>query len=393
MGERGRTLTLSTYRHSFIEETVELPGTFDEFLGFFNLDDWPRVPHLPDVNPYPLVSRIKNDYPVDTVAQYLYDNAPMPYEIISRLEKRIDECKLQVQEHAKQIFTLKSEKSEIDEQPGQADVTSSPESQDASKKKIKIEMKFPTEAPKDTSSKDLENFSFSGFNLWKFTKLPNNLEPAQLWDLVLKLQIFKGTNTQVLKQLFFSEASLAILQDSFWWWFLHKYQPDQEEQDHFFDRIADSYVMLLWSIPSYIKDVFLQMYPDCLSQAIYITFCEAFPQACHRFNDQFKEELMDLIFLWIRGFKPQKFAWKNWKCPSTEKPRKSIVEKDSASQPSSEMPKRISISWSKSSSRSESTSITRTKTKTLRFQMKSGDQMQGLAREKKERLATVKEKV
>ncbi|XP_026532921.1 protein FAM227B [Notechis scutatus] len=313
-------------------ETLKLPGTFDEFLTCFNLDDWPKTPYLPDVNPYPLVSRMKSDYPVDTVAQYLYDNAPMPYEIISRLEKRIDECKLQVQEHAKHVFTLESEK---DEQPGEDEVTSSPESQDTSKKKIKIEVKFPTEAPKDSSNKDFENAGFSGFNLWKLTKLPNNLEPAHLWDLVLKVQNFKGVNTQVLKKLFFSEASLAILQDSFWWWFLHKFQPDQDEQDHFFDRISDSYVALLWSIPNYIKDAFLQMYPDCLSQAIYITFCEAFPQSYHRFNDQFKDELMDLIFLWIRGFKPQRFAWKNWKCPSMEKPRKSTAEKEPSSQISS----------------------------------------------------------
>ncbi|XP_039214679.1 protein FAM227B isoform X2 [Crotalus tigris] len=383
MGERGRVLTLSSYRRSFSKEIVELPGTFDEFLACFNLDDWPKTPYLPDVNPYPLVSQIKNDYPADTVARYLYDNAPMPHEIISRLEKRIDECKLQVQEHAKHIFTLESEKSEMDEQPGQLDVTSSPESQDISKKKTKIEMKFPTEAPQESRNKELENFSFPEFNLWKLTKLPNNLEPAHMWDSVLKVHIFKGVNTKVLKQLFFSEASLAILQDSFWWWFLHKFQPDQEEQDHFFDRISDSYVTLLWSIPSYIKDAFLQMYPDCLSQAIYITFCEAFPQSCHRFDDQFKDELMDLIFQWIRGFKPQKFAWKNWKCPSTEKPRKSIVEKDSFSEISSHMkpqPRRRTTSRSRSRSRSSS----RSRIKTLRFQVTTEEQMQEPAQETKE---------
>ncbi|XP_070619338.1 protein FAM227B isoform X3 [Erythrolamprus reginae] len=300
MGERGRMLTLSTYKHFVPKEILILPGTFDEFLACFNLDDWPRVPHLLDVNIYPLVSQIKNDYPVDTVAKYLYDNAPLPYDIISTLEKRIEECKLQVQEHAKNVFTLEQETLEIDQQPGQVDVTSSPESQDAAKKKMIMELKFPTAAAKESSGKDLENFSFSGFHLWRLTRLPNKLEPAHLWDLVLKLQVLKSVNTPVLKQLFFSEASLAILQDCFWWWFLHKYQPDQDEQDHFFDRIADSYVTLLWSIPNYIKDDFLQMYPDYLSQAIYMTFCEAFPQASHRFTDQFKDELMDLIFLWIR---------------------------------------------------------------------------------------------
>ncbi|XP_070619337.1 protein FAM227B isoform X2 [Erythrolamprus reginae] len=384
MGERGRMLTLSTYKHFVPKEILILPGTFDEFLACFNLDDWPRVPHLLDVNIYPLVSQIKNDYPVDTVAKYLYDNAPLPYDIISTLEKRIEECKLQVQEHAKNVFTLEQETLEIDQQPGQVDVTSSPESQDAAKKKMIMELKFPTAAAKESSGKDLENFSFSGFHLWRLTRLPNKLEPAHLWDLVLKLQVLKSVNTPVLKQLFFSEASLAILQDCFWWWFLHKYQPDQDEQDHFFDRIADSYVTLLWSIPNYIKDDFLQMYPDYLSQAIYMTFCEAFPQASHRFTDQFKDELMDLIFLWIRGFKPPKFAWKNWKCPSMEKPRKSIVEKkDSFTHMSSDTsiePRRRSTFRPRQRSRSRS----RSRIKTLRFQVTDEDQIQEPAPGKKE---------
>ncbi|KAH0619978.1 hypothetical protein JD844_014459 [Phrynosoma platyrhinos] len=112
------------------------------------------------------------------------------------------------------------------------------------------------------------NFKFPGFKLKKLTKLPNNLEPAQLWDSVLKVQTFK---------------------------------PDEEEKDHFFDRISDSFVALLLSTPNYIKDPFFQMYPDCLSQTIYITFCEAFPESHRHFNDEFKEELMDLVFQWIRG--------------------------------------------------------------------------------------------
>uniref|UniRef100_A0ACB8E651 Uncharacterized protein n=1 Tax=Sphaerodactylus townsendi TaxID=933632 RepID=A0ACB8E651_9SAUR len=69
------------------------------------------------------------------------------------------------------------------------------------------------------------------------------------------------------------------------------------------------------------------MYPDCLSQAIYLTFCEAFPKS--HFGDMFKDELMDLIFQWIRGFKPQKFAWKKWNLLCSEKPANHVTRKES----------------------------------------------------------------
>ncbi|KAM6425850.1 protein FAM227B isoform 2-T2 [Liasis olivaceus] len=372
MGERRRTRAPSACSQSASKGTVALPHTFDEFLVSLNLDDWPKYPHLPEVDPRLLVSQITNDYPLDTVTQYLYDNAPLPSEIISSLEKKIDECKIQVEEHAKHVFTLESEKSEIDEQPEQVDEAPSPESQGILKKKKK-EVKFPTDAVQDSNDKNLENYSFPGFNLRKLTKLPNNLEPAQLWDMVLKIQIFKGVNIKVLKQLFISEASLAILQDCFWWWFLHKFKPDQDEQDHFFDRISDSYVTLLWSIPNYIKDAFLQMYPDCLSQAIYVTFCEAFPQSFNRFDDQFKDELMDLVFQWIRGFKPQRFAWKKWHFWWMETPRDLKIERDSFCQMSSQInlePRRRSRSRSRS--------------RTLRFQLNNEEQKEERVKPKKE---------
>ncbi|VCW84646.1 unnamed protein product, partial [Gulo gulo] len=55
------------------------------------------------------------------------------------------------------------------------------------------------------------------------------------------------------------------------------------------------------NIPASRKDAFLQVYPDCLSQAIYATFQEAFPESSNLFNDEFKEELGNNIFLWLSG--------------------------------------------------------------------------------------------
>lgn len=47
--------------------------------------------------------------------------------------------------------------------------------------------------------------------------------------------------------------------------------------------------------------LFWQVYPDCLSQVIYVTFCEAFPESIKNFDDDFKDGLVDLIFQWISG--------------------------------------------------------------------------------------------
>ncbi|XP_053221336.1 protein FAM227B isoform X2 [Podarcis raffonei] len=309
------------------------PRTFEEFLVSQKLDDWPRFPYMPEMDTQPLVAKLKKDYALETITKCLHDNAPISTKIISDLEKRMDECKMRVHEHADVVLYLESKESEKDDQEGvfieQDTCLSESTSSLPRKKKKKKKVQIAADTIDHTSSKRVENYKFPGFKPMKVMKLPNHLEPAQLWDSVLKVQTFKGVDTKILKKLFISEASLAILQDCFWWWFLHKFKPDQAEQDHLFDRISDSFVALLLSTPSFIKDPFFQMYPDCLSQAIYVTFCEAFPESRLRFTDEFKEELMDLVFQWIRGFKPQKSAWKKWNLFWLEAPLTQTQKTDS----------------------------------------------------------------
>nr|XP_047908303.1 protein FAM227B isoform X1 [Anser cygnoides]XP_047908304.1 protein FAM227B isoform X1 [Anser cygnoides]XP_047908305.1 protein FAM227B isoform X1 [Anser cygnoides]XP_047908306.1 protein FAM227B isoform X1 [Anser cygnoides]XP_047908309.1 protein FAM227B isoform X1 [Anser cygnoides]XP_047908310.1 protein FAM227B isoform X1 [Anser cygnoides] len=65
-----------------------------------------------------------------------------------------------------------------------------------------------------------------------------------------------------------------------------------------------------------LKIPFFQVYPDCLSQVIYVTFCEAFPESIESFDDHFKDGLVDLIFQWISGLKPRKCVWEKWNLES-----------------------------------------------------------------------------
>ncbi|XP_019520232.1 PREDICTED: protein FAM227B isoform X2 [Hipposideros armiger] len=163
------------------------------------------------------------------------------------------------------------------------------------------------------TKKNIEGCNFSGFKTNELTQLPRHLDAERIYLFILKTHNFDEKVLQIWKTHFLSEASIALLHDSFWWWFLHKFKPDKENQDSLFDRISESYVTLFMSIPLSRKDAFFQVYPDCLAQAIYATFQEAFPESSHLFNDEFKEDLGNNICLWLSGLKPQRGFWTHWK--------------------------------------------------------------------------------
>ncbi len=94
-------------------------------------------------------------------------------------------------------------------------------------------------------------------------------------------------------------------------------QPDQSLQAALFDIICENFVVLLTGIDDGQKDpVFMvsswgtvhviilcfQYYPDCLCQAIYSAFCQAFPDSNKVINsDKFLDYLTNLISEWITG--------------------------------------------------------------------------------------------
>ncbi|XP_008051030.1 protein FAM227B, partial [Carlito syrichta] len=149
------------------------------------------------------------------------------------------------------------------------------------------------------TEKNIESCSFTGFKANELTQLPRHLDAERIYLFILKTHNFDKRVFKTWKTHFLSEASIALLHDCFWWWFLHKFKPDRENQDCLFDRISESYVTLFMSIPLRRKDAFFQVYPDCLAQAIYATFQEAFPESSKLFNDEFKEDLGNNIFLWL----------------------------------------------------------------------------------------------
>ncbi|XP_074249735.1 protein FAM227B isoform X4 [Saimiri boliviensis] len=315
-------------------EMQEPPKSIEEFLKFQNWDYWPKEIHFRDDDQWSCtLKKIKEDSSFVSIYTHLWENVPRIFEAVLIMESRLKECSLLLQNHTSKIFKRKSMISE----------TSSYRKLERygeflkkyhKKKKIMLSDDMETE-------KNIEGCNFTGFKANELTQLPRHLDAKQIYLFILKAHNFDEKVFKIWKTHFLSEASIALLHDSFWWWFLHKFKPDRENQDCLFDRISESYVTLFMSIPLSRKDAFFQIYPDCLAQAIYATFHEAFPESSYRFNDEFKEDLGNNIFLWCSGLKPQKGFWTHWKLKELstttihggkKAPAKSVKERIAGSQ-------------------------------------------------------------
>ncbi|XP_069316248.1 protein FAM227B [Eulemur rufifrons] len=312
----------------------EPPQNIEEFLKFQNWDYWPRdICFIDDDEWSRTLNKIKEDSSFDSIYTHLWENVPRIFESIIIMESRLNECSLLLQNHASKIFEWTSmicEPSSYRKLEKYRTLLKKYHK----KKKIMLSDEMETE-------KNIEGCSFTGFKSNELTQLPRHLDAERIYLFILKAHNFEERIFKIWKTHFLSEASIALLHDSFWWWFLHKFRPDRENQDCLFDRISESYVILFMSIPLSRKDAFFQVYPDCLAQAIYVTFLEAFPESSKLFNDEFKEDLGNNIFLWLSGLKPPKGFWTHWKLKelstttihgSKKAPPKSIKERITSSQ-------------------------------------------------------------
>ncbi|XP_053451521.1 protein FAM227B [Nycticebus coucang] len=299
-----------------------------------NKDYWPRdVDFSVDDKWITTLKKVQEDSSFSSIYTHLGNSVPRAHKAVSIMDSRLMECSLLLKKHASKIFEWKSNIS---------DPTFFRKSEEYhtflrkyyKKRKIMLSDEMETE-------KNIEGCNFTGFKINELTQLPRHLDAERIYLFILKTHNFDEKVFKIWKTHFLSEASIALLHDSFWWWFLYKFKPDRTNQDCLFDRISESYVTLFMSIPLSRKDAFFQIYPDCLTQAVYATFLEAFPESCNLFNDEFKEDLGNSIFLWLSGLKPRKRFWTRWKLKnlsttsihgSKKAPAKSIKEKLASSQ-------------------------------------------------------------
>uniref|UniRef100_A0A673TM67 Family with sequence similarity 227 member B n=1 Tax=Suricata suricatta TaxID=37032 RepID=A0A673TM67_SURSU len=282
------------------------PRNIEEFLKFQNWDYWPRETEFGNREKWlHTVKKIKEDSSFASIYTHLWETVPRIHEAVMTMESRLGECSILLKDHASKIFEWNSIISETSSKR-KLEKYNAILRKYHKRKKIMLSHKMETK-------KTVEGCIFSGFKANELTQLPRHLDAERIYLFILKAHNFDEKVFKIWKTHFLSEASIALLHDSFWWWFLHKFKPDRENQDSLFDRISESYVALFMSIPTTRKDTFLQVYPDCLAQAIYATFQEAFPESSNLFDDEFKEDLGNNIFLWLSGLKPQKRFWTHWR--------------------------------------------------------------------------------
>lgn len=163
---------------------------------------------------------------------------------------------------------------------------------------------------------------YPGYEPDEVTPLPEPLQPKDILQTVINAQRDlrkKPSFKREFQSFVFSRISQDILQDLFWWYFLQKYQPSRNIQEMLFNRIAHNYVKMLFTTPvTQYRDKFLKRYPNIMAQAVYSTFCSAFPTSYKQFGDEFKEDLSQLITEWIAGTKPVPRMWDRWNFKSLE---------------------------------------------------------------------------
>ncbi|XP_010218404.1 PREDICTED: protein FAM227A, partial [Tinamus guttatus] len=118
--------------------------------------------------------------------------------------------------------------------------------------------------------------------------------------------------TKTLWNFLTAPVSRAILVDSFWWLFLHFYQPNPEIEEQLFDRIAKNYAFLLLDYHQFHhQEAFIEAFPSLLSQALYVCFCSGFPRS-HFNTDEFKTQLCNIISEWMAGTRPIPRSYAHW---------------------------------------------------------------------------------
>ncbi|XP_064342428.1 protein FAM227B [Camelus dromedarius] len=263
-------------------------------------DHWPKEIHCGD-NDKLLYSlkKIKEDSSFTSIYTHLWENVPQIDDAAMAMESRLAECSILLKNCASAIFEWSSVTHKTSSH-GKLERYRAFLRKYHKTKKIVLSDEMETK-------KDIEGYSFPGFKTNELTQLPRHLNAERIYLFILKAHNFAGKFFKIWRTHFLSEASIALLHDSFWWWFLHKFK----------------------------------LYPDCLAQAIYATFQKAFPESSNLFNDEFKEDLGNTIFLWLSGLKPQKGFWTHWKLKelstttihgSKKIPSKSVKDRTARSQ-------------------------------------------------------------
>ncbi|GCB75583.1 hypothetical protein scyTo_0017363, partial [Scyliorhinus torazame] len=279
-------------------------------------NNWPALPRDEDEFQQSIQPDIFSSY--ESTVQYIREHVPFEMEVLDNIGQRIDLFVSRLEKYSSKILLDEPSESKdprfyVRTYAFLTQTEGSDALQTHPSRKLSEELLFARRG------KTVEAQHFPGFNPLAFTELPGQIEAIQLLNWVRRAQNINLGYQSTLKKLILSVPSVAILQDAFWWFFLSKFEPSQEDQDYLFTRISDSFVALFMIAPPQVLDIFLEDYPNCLAQAVFAIFCKAYPDSHYQFGDDFKNELTELFSLWITGLKPEPFSWKKWNLEWLEK--------------------------------------------------------------------------
>ncbi|XP_069509070.1 protein FAM227A [Ambystoma mexicanum] len=176
----------------------------------------------------------------------------------------------------------------------------------------------------------VEMYRFPGFLEDGLSLMPNRTAMSAIIKNVVaahSVAHYKFCSPRDIYQFLSKPTVHDIVVDSFWWIFLHKYQPDPDSQALLFDRIAEKYVDLLHQCNNGNRwNAFMTDFPNVLSQMIYTMFCFSFPDSVVKFRtSEFRTFLCNTIWEWIAGLRPSPNISNNWGFDYLE-PKKKEVE-------------------------------------------------------------------
>ena len=298
------------------EDKVLITQTADEWIKKMGFTVWPmQVEEEKSLN---LTPEDVGTGSLEDIMNELAADVPLDIGVMDEVLKQVEELEVKVNLYAAKILNIRvgetSMTNDGSEQPGEARSETPPlvrRYRDENETVLRS-----TRRPKELgalsyNSKSVENTTYFGFMSHELTALPGQLESQQLLNKVTKVQNFPRPFKAVWKKTILSNASVAVFQDSFWWLFCHNFQKDQPI-DAIFSRISHSFVALFFSIPAGYRDQFFECYPNCLSQALYAAFCEAFPDSFRLLGDDFKSCLLDTVCEWVWGVKLPPQSWQSW---------------------------------------------------------------------------------
>ncbi|KAJ7994820.1 hypothetical protein DPEC_G00253430 [Dallia pectoralis] len=269
------------------EDEKERINSFEKFLRHQELVDWP----IEFDESLEISSHFTHWNCSRKIFECFKENVPFPVDIKSSLFKSMAELYSKIQIHEIKMPKAQSKNNDL-------------EFDDINKYAIYVERALTILKDQSdivTRSLDVKDYNYPGFDKVEGTDIPGLPEAFAHLDSISEAQGFNSGFLKIWRPFFLSDLSLAVLKDTFWWFFLNGFKPNVVEENQLFDRISGEYVSLLMTVQRELKDKLFKVYADCLAQAVYVAFYRAFPGSLKHLGDDFKTNLTDVISLWVSG--------------------------------------------------------------------------------------------